>query len=128
MNPRRSGYRYNSFNKAWIQVLRRLKPCSRRVGDSRCWGSLTMVPAGNKAKRLWSVNHTTKIIHHSSSSSLVNRALCPTWLKLKLIKADPHPLSSQDINTVNKGLTIKPKAKVLCYTQSKSQWKKDIRG
>ena len=38
----------------------RFKPCSRRVGDSRWWGSLTMVPAGNKAKRLSSVNHTTK--------------------------------------------------------------------
>ena len=34
------------------------------VGDSRWWGSLTMVPAGNKAKHLSSVNHTTKTIHH----------------------------------------------------------------
>ena len=32
--------------------------CSRRVGDSRWWGSLIMVPAGNKAKRFSSVNHT----------------------------------------------------------------------
>ena len=23
-----------------------------------------MVPAGNKAKQLWSINHTTKTIHH----------------------------------------------------------------
>ena len=38
--------------------------CSRRVGDSRWWGSLTMVPAGNKAKRFLSVNHNTKTIHH----------------------------------------------------------------
>ena len=37
---------------------------ARLVGDSRWWGSLTMVPAGNKAKRLLSVNHTTKTIHH----------------------------------------------------------------
>ena len=43
------------------------KPCSRRVGDSWWWGSLTIVPAGNKAKRLSSVNHTTKTIHSSSS-------------------------------------------------------------
>ena len=31
-----------------------------------------MVPAGNKTKRLLSVNHTTKTIHHSSSSFLFN--------------------------------------------------------
>ena len=61
-----SGYHYctTSFNKPWTQVLRRFKSCSRRVGDSRWWGSLTMAPAGNKAKRLWSVNHATKTIHH----------------------------------------------------------------
>ena len=53
-----------SFNKAWTQVLRRLKPCLRRVGDSRWWRSLTVVPAGNKAKRFSSVNHTTETIHH----------------------------------------------------------------
>ena len=50
--------------KAWTQLLRRLKPCSRRVGDSRWWRSLTMISAGNKAKRLSLVNHTTKTIHH----------------------------------------------------------------
>ena len=37
---------------------------SRRVEDSRWLGSLTMVLAGNKAKRLLTVNHTTKTIHH----------------------------------------------------------------
>ena len=45
-------------------ILFNFIPCSRRVGDSRWWGSLTVVPAGNKAKRLSSVNHTTKAIHH----------------------------------------------------------------
>ena len=61
-----SGYDYcrTPFNKAWTQVLRRFKSCLQRVGDSRWWGSLTMVPAGNKAKRLLSVNHITKTIHH----------------------------------------------------------------
>ena len=61
-----SGYLYctTSFNWAWTQVLRKFKPCSRRVGKSRWWGSLTMVPAGNRAKYLSSVNHTTKLIHH----------------------------------------------------------------
>ena len=54
------------FNKVWTQVLRRFKSCSRRrVGDLRWWGSLTIVPAGNKTKRLSSVNHTTKTIHHN---------------------------------------------------------------
>ena len=46
------------------QVLRKFKSCSRPVGDSCCWGSLTMIPAENKAKRLSSVNHTKKTIHH----------------------------------------------------------------
>ena len=61
MAPWCSGYHYckTSLNKAWIQVLRRLKSCSRFVGDSRWWGSLTVVLAGNKAKGLSSVNHTT---------------------------------------------------------------------
>ena len=60
------GYHYytTSFNKAWTQVLRRFKSCRRRVRDSRRWGSLTMVPAENKAKRLSSVNHTARTIHH----------------------------------------------------------------
>ena len=52
------------FNEAWTQFLCRLKSCSRRVGDLRWWASLTMVFIGNKAKRLLSVNHTKKTIHH----------------------------------------------------------------
>ena len=61
-----SGYRYCTklLNKAWTQVLRRFKSCPRRVGDPRWWGSLTMVPARNKAKILSSVNYVTKTIHH----------------------------------------------------------------
>ena len=58
-------FAYSRLGKAFeTQVLCRFKSCSRRVGDSRWWGSLTMVPARNKAKRLSSVNHTTKTIHH----------------------------------------------------------------
>ena len=38
--------------------------CTRHVGYLRLLGSLTMVPGGNKTKRLLSVNHTTKTIHH----------------------------------------------------------------
>ena len=56
-------YYTTSFNLAWTHVLHRFKPCLRCVRDSRCGGSLTTVPAGNKAKRLSSVNHTIKIIH-----------------------------------------------------------------
>ena len=41
-----------------------VRTCSQHVRDSRWWGSLTMVPAGNKTKCLSSVNHTTKTIHH----------------------------------------------------------------
>ena len=36
------------------------KSCLQRVGDSRWWGSLKMVPAGYKAKCLSLVNDTTK--------------------------------------------------------------------
>ena len=38
------------------------KPCSWHVRNSQWWGSLTMVLAGNKVKRLLLVKHTTKII------------------------------------------------------------------
>ena len=71
MAPWCSGYHYctTSFNQAWTQVLRRFKPCWQRVGDSRWWGSLTMVPAGNKAKRLSSVNHSAKTIDHHHQSN-----------------------------------------------------------
>ena len=57
MAPWCSSYHYK---KAWTQGLRRFKSCLRSVGDSQLWGSLTTVPAGNKAKRYSSVNHTTK--------------------------------------------------------------------
>ena len=68
-----SGYHCctTSFNKPWTQVLRRIKSCSRRVGDSRWWESLTVVLTGNKAKRLSSVSHTTKIIHRHQHHSKV---------------------------------------------------------
>ena len=42
------------------QVLHRFKSYSQCVRDSRWWGSLKMVSARNKAKRLSSVNHTKK--------------------------------------------------------------------
>ena len=50
--------------KPKLKILRWFKSCSRRVGESQWWGSLTMAPAGNKAKRLSSVDRATKTIHH----------------------------------------------------------------
>ena len=66
-----SGYHYwtTSFNKACTHVLRRFNSCSRHAGDLHWWGSLGMVPAGNKAKPLSSVNHTIKTIHQKLQCS-----------------------------------------------------------
>ena len=47
-----------------IRQSQNFKSCSWRVGDLRCWESLTVVPARNKANRLSSVNHTAKTVHH----------------------------------------------------------------
>ena len=49
-SPWCSGYHYGttSFNKAWTDILCRLKSCSRHARDFRWWESLTVVPAGNK--------------------------------------------------------------------------------
>ena len=54
-----SGYHYSatSFFNGWTQVQ------IPNRGASYSWRSLTMVPAGNKAKHLSSVNHTTKTNH-----------------------------------------------------------------
>ena len=64
-----SCYHYctTSFNKAWTQVQCRFKSYLWRVRDSRWWESLTVVPTRNKAKRLSSVNQTTRTIHHHQS-------------------------------------------------------------
>ena len=68
-----------------LRLLRMLKPCSRRVRDSRWWGSLTMVPTGNKAERHSSVNHTTKTIHQFNSSRINNWTIFYlTWFDLIL--------------------------------------------
>ena len=52
-----------SLNSGSVQVHTLLAACRRFA----MVGSLTMVPAGNKAKRLSSVNHPTKTIQLSSS-------------------------------------------------------------
>ena len=89
MAPWCSGYHCytTSLNKVWTQVLHRIKSCSRRVRNSRWWGSLTMVPAGNKAKRLSSVNHTTKTIHHHHhQSSILNKDSVASFFFCNLFK------------------------------------------
>ena len=50
--------------KPQLKILRKFKSCSQCVGDLRWWVFLAMVPAGNKTKRLASVNHSAKTIHH----------------------------------------------------------------
>ena len=59
-----------SFIETWTKVLHKFKFCSRRVGDSRCWGSLTMVPRENEAKRLSSVNQPQKQLTIKNNLSL----------------------------------------------------------
>ena len=56
--------------QACIFVKKRLQDRCFPLNIAKFLGTsiLTMVSAGNKAKRLSSVNHTTKTIHHSSSS------------------------------------------------------------
>ena len=61
--------------KPELKLCAGFKSCSRRVGDSRWWGSLAMAPAGDKAKRLSSVNHTTKINHHHHHHQVYH--VCP---------------------------------------------------
>ena len=91
INPfqlRCSGYHYctTSFIKARTQALRRFKPCSWRVGDSRWWGSLTMVPAGNKAAPFIGQPY-----HKNNSSSSISFSCSPIFhLIFKLPNIPPH--------------------------------------
>ena len=50
----------NFIQKAWNQVLHKFNSCSRRVRDSRWWGSLTMFPARNKATVFSPINRHSK--------------------------------------------------------------------
>lgn len=61
-------YNINLFNQAWNHVLCSFKPYSWRFGHWQVWESLANVPGENKAKRLPSVNRTTKKIHHHQQS------------------------------------------------------------
>ena len=57
-----------------------VETCSRSVRNSQWLGSLTVVAAVNKVKRLLPVNHTTKTIHHQIksrwSSGITRSAVC----------------------------------------------------
>ena len=71
-----SGQHYytTSFNKVWIHFLHRFQSFSPRVRGFLLWESLTMVPAGNKAKRLLSVKHSrNNTLSSSSRSQLVTK-------------------------------------------------------
>ena len=71
-----SGYLYytTSFNKTWTQVLRRFKSCSRPVGDSRRWGSPTMVLARNNAIHRSAIQWKQIIIIINSSGMFLDWA------------------------------------------------------
>ena len=56
--------RYNFIQQSLHSGSTQVQICSRCVGDLQQGGSLTMVPAGNKAKCLRPVNHNTKRIRH----------------------------------------------------------------
>ena len=94
--PWRSGYHYckTSFIKARTQALRRFKPCSWRVGDSRWWRSLTMVPIGNKAAPF--VGQPYHKNNSLSSSSSISFSCSPIFhLILKLPNIPPHSHAPQ---------------------------------
>ena len=91
MAPWCSSYHYctTSLTKAWTQVLRRFKSCSRRVGDSRWWGSLAMVPAGNKATPFVGQPYHKNNSSSSSSSSSFFMFSCAN-LYYKYAKSDSY--------------------------------------
>ena len=92
-----SGYHYytTSFKQAWTQVLHRFKSCLWRVRDLRWWGSLKMVPAGNKVKCLSLFNYTTKTIHHHSLSSSFLKDMWPHNYNMRLNSLTPIKEPSQ---------------------------------
>ena len=92
------------FNKAWNQVLHRFKSCSQHVGDSRWYGSLAMVPVGNKDKCFSLVNHITKtkaVHHHHLLISTVIKT-CNKCYKICLNLKGRHRLNCLNL----KGSTI----------------------
>ena len=58
--------------KSDLRFCASFKSCSRHVRDLRWWESLTVVPAGNNAKRFSSVNHCAKTIHHYHGRPNIN--------------------------------------------------------
>ena len=94
MSPWCSGYRYckTSFRKVWMQILRWLKPCSRRVKDLKWWEFLTMVPAGNeKTLFLGQPYHKNNSLSSSMITGMISRLfpfLFNKWcLQVKLINS-----------------------------------------
>ena len=60
------------------------------VRDSQWWGTLAMIPAGNKAKRFSPVNHTTKTIHLSNKkvTSTSYGSSTSSWKPWRWVKLD----------------------------------------
>ena len=98
-----SGYHYytTSFKQAWTHVLHRFKPCLWSIRDLRWWGSLTMVPAGNKVKCLSLFNHTTKTIHHHSLSSSFVKDMWPHNYNMRPNSLTPIKEPSQKKTCLN---------------------------
>ena len=102
VTPWCSGYHYctTSFNKAWTQILHRLKPCLRCVSYLRWWKSLTMVPAENRAWKPF-IGQPFRKNNSSWSSSLA----CPCRIK----KTDMQNVgftSGQNIQSITKDQPI----------------------
>ena len=72
-----------------FQTSSRFKSNLRRVRDSQWWECLTMIAAGNKAKRLSLVNHTTKTIHQYTQKLLIGPELEHFYTKLGLKPCAP---------------------------------------
>ena len=66
---------YNFIQLTLNLGLCRFEPYSWCVRVSRWWGSLTMVLATNKDKRLSPVNHTTKTSHHHQLAGRILESL-----------------------------------------------------
>ena len=61
-----------------------------------------MVPAGNKAERLSSVNHSTKILHHHHQHQAQPELNKPVRLKLSFQRHDESVFFDQDSTQFSK--------------------------
>ena len=90
--PWYSWYHYCAtlFNKIWSLVQRRFNTCLRWVGDFRRWESLIKIPAENKAKRLSSIKHSAKSIHHHHNYHHHQNYLCFKNLVVQIVLGETN--------------------------------------